>query len=129
MDSENKNETQARLKVEQDTRAFLKTFNYEKELGVFSQTWKLYKDLPLSKFREAAPQEDRMILPGMEAVVDVSNIAIQTFGGVVEAMIRGLVTDGGSKLHTLVQNRALAIGAPKYLAKELADFFTKQFEN
>ena len=120
-------ESQARERIEKDARAFLQAAGYDKELGVFNEKWTIYKDLSLARFQEAVPKEDRMILPGMEMTLDVSNIAVQCFGGVWEELLQGAAIYGGKKLYSLVQGKALHAGAPRKLAKQLAEFFTGRF--
>lgn len=126
-DSEIRTEAQARAEIEKTAREFLKAFNYENELGVFSRAWSIYKDLPLSRFKEH--REDRMFLPGMEITLDISNIAIQTFGGVWEELLKGAALYGGKTLFNLVRDRALATGAPQKLAGQLAGFFTSRLKS
>ena len=122
-----KTEAQARTRIEADTQTFLNAFDYQAELGVFTTTWAIYKEIPLARFREAVPQEDRMVLPGMEIPIDVAHVAIQTFGAVWEDLLRVAVGFGGRQLYRLVRKRALEAGAPRDLAGKLADFFTKRF--
>lgn len=126
-DPEVQSESQARERIEQDVRAFLQAAGYDKELGVFHEKWPIYRDLPLDRFREAVPLQDRMLLPGMEMSFDVANIAIQSFGGVWEELLQGAALYGGKKLYKLVQGKALDAGAPRKMAKQLAEFFTSRF--
>ena len=121
-------EPQARAAIEKDTRDFLEAFQYQKELGVFSTTWRIYRDLPLHMFDRAVPREDRMVLPGMALTVDVTHIAIQAFGGVWAELLKGGAAYTERKLHNLVRDRALTSGAPRKLAKQLADFFINRFD-
>jgi hypothetical protein len=51
---------------------------YQNELGIFLANWDdHYKGLKLKDFRQAGPQEDRMLLPGMPPPLDVSRAVTQ----------------------------------------------------
>ena len=126
-DPQVQSEAQARERIEKDARAFLQAAGYDKELGVFNEKWTIYRDLSLVRFQDALPKEDRMALPEMEMAVDVSNIAIQSFGGVWQELLQGAAIYGGKKLYGLVQGKALQAGAPRKLSKQLAEFFTSRF--
>jgi hypothetical protein len=119
-----KDEDSARASIEQDVKAFLAGQNRDSELGVFHSTWQIYRNLPLARFAKAAPRTDRMLLPGMEAAVDVATIAIQTFARVWEKMLSSESIYSGLTLFKLVKEQAIAAGSTKVVAESLAEFFT-----
>ena len=123
---------EARADIETNARAFLETYHYQDELGVFSKKWEIYKGLPLDAFKGAVPAEDRMVLPGMDVPVDVANVVIQALAGVWISLLqvppKRAASYSGRKLFRLVRSRAVEAGAPKDLAKKLAGFFTERYD-
>ena len=130
--SQIKTEAEALADIEKDARAFLEAHHYQDELGVFSKTWEIYTQLPLDAFKDAVPREDRMVLPGMDVPIDVTNVVIQAMAGVWISLLqvppRRAEAYSGGKLFRLVQSRGVEAGAPKDLAKKLAGFVTERFD-
>ena len=122
-----KDEAAAKNVIAEDARAFLEAHDHRTELGVFQDTWRIYKDLPLSRFRKAVAQIDRMILPGMEAQTDVANIVIQTLGGVWQEILDGRGVLAARELYKLVKEQALEAGATRALAGSIADFYSERY--
>jgi len=120
-----KTQAEARTRIARDTKDFLQHLNHD--LGVFSHTWSLYEDLPLEKFKDAIPHEDRMLLPGMEPIIDVPNIVIQALGSVWQRILNEQNPAEKNSLSTLVHQEALIAGAPKKLADQLSTFVMDQY--
>ena len=134
MTSEQRNNQQEILpKLEAGCRKFLEQFGYTTELGVFSGSWKIYKDLPLDQFEEAKPKQDRMLLPGMETDPDLLDSIIRTFAAIWQFARRSEMKLTVAYLSTLSSQEALRLGASSALAKQLAEFLPayciKEFED
>jgi hypothetical protein len=119
-----RDEDGARACIERDVKAFLAVQNRDAELGVFQTTWQIYRDLPLARFDQAAPQVHRMVLPGMEAVGDIATVSIQTFARVWQEILNSESIYSGVTLYKLVKEQAVAAGSTKLVAESLAEFFT-----
>ena len=120
-----KTQDEARTRIARDTKDFLQQLDHD--LGVFFRTWTLYEDLPLEKFRDATPHEDRILLPGMHPPIDVPNIVIQALGSAWHRVLADQNPIGKNQLSTLVHREALTAGAPEELADQLSTFVLDQY--
>jgi hypothetical protein len=122
-----KTQAEARKRIARDAKDFLQTL--DQDLGVFFHTWSLYEDLPLEKFKEATPNEDRMLLPGMEPPIDVPNIVIQALGNAWHQILNTQDPVSNEALSKQIYQSALRAGAPQKLADQLTLFVQNQYSH